>query len=106
MLKATFFGFWVMLKLLISDLFNPKQKFFKKVNVKLDTALREREVDKIILKGKILKMLRKYLRVDAKSEYIPKDRRNYTEIRERILAEFGSEMAKVNLAINDNLELK
>lgn len=78
---------------------------FKKANVKLDSKLREREVDKIILKGNIIKMVRKYLRIDAKSKFIPRDNKNNTEIKERILAEFGTQMEKLNVRINDKLEL-
>lgn len=78
---------------------------FKKVNKKLGQKLEDREVDKIILKGQIIKMCRKYLRVDAKSKYIPKDYRNKTEIRERVLAEFGDQMKNLGIRINDKLEL-
>ncbi|WP_413998727.1 hypothetical protein ACMDB5_13200 [Flavobacterium sp. W1B] len=78
---------------------------FKKINSKLHKTIEDREVDRIILKGNIIKMVRKYLRVDAKSEYIPKDHRNNTEIRERVLAEFGDQMQKLGIRINDKLEL-
>lgn len=78
---------------------------FKKINQKLDEKIKEREVDKIILKGRIIKMVRKYLRVDAKSKYIPRESRNNTEIKERILAEFGEPMLKLGVKINDKLEL-
>jgi hypothetical protein len=50
-------------------------------------------------------MVRKYLRVDANSKYIPKESRNNTEIRERVLAEFGDQMSKLDIKINDKLEL-
>ncbi len=79
---------------------------FEKINGKLDETLRARKVDQIILKGNIIKMVKKYLRVDAKSKYIPKDNKNNAEIRERILAEFGDQMAYLNIRINDKLELK
>lgn len=79
---------------------------FEKINGKLDETLRARKVDQIILKGNIIKMVKKYLRVDAKSEYIPKNNKNNAEIRERILAEFGDQMAFLNIRINDKLELK
>jgi DUF1009 family protein len=78
---------------------------FKKINRKLHKTIEDREVDRIILKGNIIKMCRKYLRVDAKSKYIPKDYRNNTEIRERVLAEFGDQMQKLGIHINDKLEL-
>lgn len=78
---------------------------FKKINNTLEKKLEDREVDRIILKGNIIKMVRKYLRVDARSKYIPKDYRNKTEIRERVLAEFGEQMNTLGIRINDKLEL-
>ena len=78
---------------------------FKKINNTLEKKLEDREVDRIILKGNIIKMVRKYLRVDARSKYIPKDYRNKTEIRERVLAEFGEQMNALRIRINDKLEL-
>lgn len=78
---------------------------FKKINKTLEKKLEDREVDRIILKGNIIKMVRKYLRVDARSKYIPKDYRNKTEIRERVLAEFGEQMNALGIRINDKLEL-
>lgn len=82
-----------------------KIKRFKQINQKLEKAVTDQEVDKIILKGKIIKMVRKYLRINANSKYIPKERRNNTEIRERILAEFGEQMQKMGVKINSKLEL-
>jgi DUF1009 family protein len=79
---------------------------FEKINTKLYKTLEDREVDRIILKGNIIKMVRKYLRIDAKSKFIPKESRNNTEIRERILAEFGEQMGKLGISINHKLELK
>lgn len=78
---------------------------FEKINTKLHQTIKDREVDRIILKGNIIKMCRKYLRVDANSLYIPKDNRNHTEIRERVLAEFGDQMQTLGIKINDKLEL-
>jgi DUF1009 family protein len=83
-----------------------KMRVFKKANEELEKYLREREVNRIILKGTIIKMVRKYLRADALSKYIPKDRKNNTEIKERILAEFGDRMKSLGIRITDNLELK
>jgi hypothetical protein len=82
-----------------------KIKKYSEINQKLDTALREREVNKVILKGNIIKMVKVYLRTDANSKYIPKERRNNTEIKQRILAEFGASMAELGIKINDELEL-
>jgi DUF1009 family protein len=79
---------------------------FEKINTKLHKTIEDREVDRIILKGNIIKMVRKYLRIDAESKYIPKESRNNTEIRERIIAEFGEQMDKLGIRINHKLELK
>lgn len=81
-----------------------KINLFKKVNKKLYKTIEDREVDRLILKGRIIEMTRKYLRVDANSKYIPKDYRNTTEIRERVLAEFGEPMEKLGIRINTKLE--
>lgn len=78
---------------------------FKKINATLENKLEDREVDRIILKGNIIKMVRKYLRIDARSKYIPRESRNNTEIRERVLAEFGEQMNSLGIRINDKLEL-
>jgi DUF1009 family protein len=79
---------------------------FKKINKKLYKTIEDREVDRIILKGNIIKMVRKFLRVDAHSKFIPKESRNNTEIRERVLAEFGEQMDNLGIRINHKLELK
>jgi DUF1009 family protein len=86
-------------------LFNFKKiNLFKKVNKKLYKSIEDREVDRIILKGQIIKMTRKFLRIDANSKFIPKDYRNSTEIRERILGEFGEKMNTLGIRINSKLE--
>ncbi|OJX55558.1 MAG: hypothetical protein BGO88_04915 [Flavobacterium sp. 38-13] len=82
-----------------------KIKKYSEINQKLDSALREREVNKVILKGNIIKMVKSYLRTDADSKYIPKERRNNTEIKQRVLAEFGVSMEELGVKINDELEL-
>lgn len=91
---------------ILSYLWNySKIKNYVHINEKLDTALRDRAVNRVILKGKIIKMVKKFLRADAESKYIPKERRNNTEIKERILAEFGESMEELGVKINDDLEL-
>jgi hypothetical protein len=78
---------------------------FKTINTKLHKTIEDREVDRIILKGQIIKMVRKYLNIGAKSDFIPITNRNTTEIRERVLAEFGEQMNKLGIRINAKLEL-
>lgn len=87
---------------ILKNLFN-----FKKINEieKINKKLEKSITDKIILKGKILKMLRRFTNVGGKSKYIPLTRKNREEIRQRVLAEFGSEMELLNVKINDKLEL-
>ena len=81
-----------------------KINLFNKVNAKLYAKIEDREVDRIILKGRIIGMTRKYLKIDAKSLYIPKDFKNNTEIREQIIGLYVDEMNKLGIKINSNLE--
>jgi len=82
-----------------------KNKTFIKINEKLEAKLKDREVDRIILKGEIVKMCKIFLRVNAKSKFIPKKFKNNTKIRQRIIAEFGERMELLGVKINDDLEL-
>ena len=72
----------------------------------LKKAISDQEVDKIILKDIILKDMRKALRIDAKSKFIPDDIRNRAEIKEMVLARHGEKMKALNLTITDGLILK
>jgi hypothetical protein len=95
---------------LIAEFFNYLTNFrainrYKKINKKLGKTIEDREVDRIILKGKIIKMVRKYLKLDAKSKYIPRDYKNDFLIREKVITEYGSEMNKLGIRINSKLEL-
>lgn len=95
------------IKLFFFRIFNfRKLKTVNSINSKLDQTIKDREVERIILKGRIIKMTRKYLRINANSKFIPKDIKNETEIRERIIAEFGPEMQWLGVSINAKLELK
>ncbi|WP_026730212.1 hypothetical protein [Flavobacterium denitrificans] len=82
-----------------------KNRRFEQINKKLSKKVDDIEVDKIILKGEIVQMVRKYLKLDAKSEYIPKEYKNKAEIREQVLYKFGDRMKKLNVKINAKLEL-
>ncbi len=79
---------------------------FKKINKKLSKKISEQEVDRIILKGLILKACRKYLKIDANSAFIPKDYKNNAEIIGHIRANFGKEMDTLNVRINSKLQFK
>lgn len=82
-----------------------KNRKFEQINKKLTKKVDDIEVDKIILKGEIVQMVRKYLKLDAKSDYIPKDYKNKAEIRGEVLSKFGDRMEKLNVKINSKLEL-
>jgi hypothetical protein len=82
-----------------------KNRKFEEINKKLTKKVDDIEVDKIILKGEIIKEVRKYLKLDAKSNYIPKDFKNNAEIRGEVLNKFGERMQLLNVKINTNLEL-
>lgn len=96
----TFFAF--ILKFVQS---RKKNKTFTKINEKLESKLKDREVDRIILKGEIMQMCRVFLNVNAKSKFIPKKFKNNTKIRKRIHAEFGERMEDLGVRITDDLVL-
>lgn len=78
---------------------------FKQINKKLEQKIKEIEVERIILKGQILLKTRKFLRLEAKSKYIPKDYKNNSEIILMIKTEFGQKMSKLGIKIKDDLTL-
>lgn len=82
-----------------------KRRKFAEFDKKLEKAISDREVDRIILKDKIIKATRKYLKLDANSEYIPKDIKNKEEIRQKVLADYGQEMSKLDMYLNRNLRI-
>lgn len=92
---------------LISSFFKnrKKNKTFTKINQKLEKKLNDREVDRIILKGKILKMVKEYIPINTSSEFIPPWYKSKAEIREEILIKYGDEMKQLEVKIYHNLKL-
>lgn len=82
-----------------------KYRKFAGFNKRLKKAATDQEVDRIILKYKIQKYMRKYLKVDAQSKYIPRDVKNDEQSKQQVLGVFGDEMIRVGMTINDKLEL-
>lgn len=78
---------------------------FKRINKRLGKAVSDQDVDRMILKYKIQKYMRKYFKVDANSKYIPRDIKSDEESRQQVIGCFGDEMAKVGMTINSKLEL-
>jgi len=82
-----------------------KNKTFTKINKKLATKLKDREVERIILKGKILKMVKEYIAINTSSKFIPPWYKSNAEIREEILNKYGEEMKVLEIKIYHNLKL-
>lgn len=99
----SFFAFFKFIIVFFKN--REKNKVFTKINEKLEVKLKDREVERIILKGEIIKMCRKFLRVNARSKYIPKKNKNNAKIYQRIIAEFGERMDSLDVRITEDLKL-
>lgn len=78
---------------------------FRRINKKLYKTIEDREVDRIILKGRIVKMVKEYIAINTSSEFIPPWYKSNAEIKEEILIKYGDEMKKLNIKIYNNLKL-
>lgn len=78
---------------------------FRKINKKLYKTIEDREVDRIILKGQIIKMVKQYIAINTSSEFIPPWIKSNAEIKEEILIKFGEEMKHLDVKIYNNLKL-
>lgn len=78
---------------------------FRKINRKLYKTIEDREVDRIILKGKIIKMVKEYIAINTASEFIPPWYKSNAEIKEEILIKFGDDMKHLDIKIYNNLKL-
>jgi hypothetical protein len=78
---------------------------FKKINKKLYKTIEDREVDRIILKGQIIKMVKEYIAINTSSKFIPPWYKSNAEIREEVLCKYGDEMEHLGVKIYHNLKL-
>jgi hypothetical protein len=78
---------------------------FKKINRKLYKTIEDREVDRIILKGRIVKMVKEYIAINTSSEFIPPWYKSNAEIREEVLIKYGEEMDQLGVKLYHNLKL-
>ncbi|MFV8268468.1 hypothetical protein ACNQGP_00850 [Flavobacterium sp. GT2N3] len=78
---------------------------FKKINNKLYKTIEDREVDRIILKGRIIKMVRDYITINTSSEFIPPWYKTNAEIREEVIHKYGEEMEQLGIKLYHNLKL-
>lgn len=78
---------------------------FKKINSKLNKTIEDREVDRIILKGRIVKMVKEYIAINTSSDFIPPWFKSNAEIREEVLIKYGQEMEHLGVKLYHNLKL-
>lgn len=82
-----------------------KNRQFRRINKKLYKTIEDREVDRIILKGRIVKMVKEYIDINTSSEFIPPWYKSNAEIREEVLIKYGEEMKNLDIKIYHNLKL-
>jgi hypothetical protein len=78
---------------------------FRKINKKLYKTIEDREVDRIILKGKILQMVKEFIAINTSSKFIPPWYKSDAEIREEVLIKYGDEMKQLDIKLYRNLKL-
>jgi hypothetical protein len=78
---------------------------FKKINKKLYKTIEDREVDRIILKGKILQMVKEFIAINTSSKFIPPWYKSDAEIREEVLIKYGDQMKQLDIKLYRNLKL-
>ena len=78
---------------------------FRRINKKLYKTIEDREVDRIILKGRILKMVKEFVAINTSSEFIPPWYKSNAEIREEVLIKYGEEMKQLDIKLYHNLKL-
>lgn len=96
------------LKLIIAFLtFSSFRRYIKlrRIELHLKQAVANQRVDKIIYMNIINKDMRKALRIDAHSKFIPDDIKNKAEVKEMVMARHGENMGLLNITITDDLKL-
>lgn len=78
---------------------------FRRINKKLYKTIEDREVDRIILKGRIVKMVKEYIAINTSSQFIPPWYKSNAEIKEEILIKYGDDMERLGIKIYNNLKL-
>jgi hypothetical protein len=78
---------------------------FRRINKKLYKTIEDREVDRIILKGRIKNMVEEYIAINTSSEFIPPWIKSNAEIREEVLLKYGEEMKQLDIKLYRNLKL-
>lgn len=87
-------AFFVLLFLLRKPLQNIRYWF---INKKLARALRKKNTKRLKLKHRLIIDLKKYLKLNGISEYIPYDHKSREKIRVYIQENFGEELKKLDI---------
>lgn len=90
----------------LNNLFKSKRlRMLEEIEKKVVYKVNEREADRIILKSKVIKEMRKFLKLDAKSKYIPWTSKEREAIRFEIHNKFGDEIEKLDMRLTKHLKL-
>ena len=97
-LKVKWQKFWF-------NLLNYKRvKRFKNLEINLEDALRNQNLEQAILIKEIQGLIPRKVKKGL-SQYIPLTKKSRAKIRAIIIADFGERMKKCNLSINENLQI-
>ncbi|MES2487120.1 MAG: hypothetical protein V4581_14380, partial [Bacteroidota bacterium] len=87
-----------------------KYRKFKGFEKKLEVVLlkqekerMDREVDQIILKHEIVKHMKMFMKVNARSRYIPRNPKSKEICRQEVFGIFGERMAKLGIGLKQDL---
>lgn len=80
---------------------------FKKINKKLSAVAKKKTNERLKLRYEIAKYIRTFAKMDKdnKSEYIPLDFKTKELIKYNVNEKFGQEMSKLNVKINNKLQV-
>lgn len=95
---------WIRCKTNFSTFF--KRRKINKINQSLEKAVKDQEVDRIVLQTQIMVFIRKKLNLKANSKFIPKKIKNKTEIHELVYGTYGDQMKALNLTLTTDLMFK
>ncbi|WP_271407296.1 hypothetical protein [Tenacibaculum soleae] len=84
-----------------------KNRKYKKLNKKLLKASNKKVNERLVLRFEITKYIRKFAKLDKnnKSQYIPLDFATKQLVRFNVDKEFGQKMSKLNVKLNNKLQV-
>lgn len=96
------------LSTILSNAFNyrknkKKDRSFDEINKKLEAALKRKRAQQMVLIKDLRVYLRKFLKVDADSKFIPLDVKSNEEIRTMVNKKFGKRMAALDVSLTEKM---